>query len=492
MRLSSATLGHLQGDLHRPAYDRAALTTGIVHLGLGAFSRCHLAEFTEDLLDETNGPWGIAAINLRPPALEPMLDPQDRLYLRELRDGSDRDRRVIGALKEVLTIHDAATLSKALALCTDPKIQVVTMTVTEKGYCHIPATGQLDPEHPDIRHDIRHPAEPRSLPGLILETIRRARLSGLRPPAFLSCDNVPGNGATLRRCVQTLAKITGLVDAAWIEGNVAFPDTMVDRIVPATTQSERDELLARSGIEDHAMVVGEPFRMWVIEDDPRAQLPPWNDAGAILTRNVGAYETIKMRVLNGLQTGLVHLANMAGHPTTAAMMADPVFLAFGQRVMSAEVRPGLPQVEGIDHQAYIAQSVRRLTNTALHHTTAQIATDGSRKIRQRLLDPLGDALRTGRPAGGLEIEVAGWIEHVTRFSLSDMGITDPMLANVQTILGRTGSDTRATVEAILRIDAIFPAALVALPGFADRIVALVGAIRDRGPRPVMAAFLETS
>lgn len=491
-RLSQASLGDLPPGIGRPAYDRAGLRPGIVHLGLGAFSRCHLTEYTEDALSADAGPWGIRAINLRPPALEPMLGPQDHLYMRELRDGAQRDRRVIGAVLDAMTVSDAATLTQALARVADPAIRVVTMTVTEKGYCHIPATGALDLDHPDIRHDIATPHSPRSLPGLVVAAIRQIRSKGQTPPAFLSCDNVPGNGTTLRSCVLTLAAASGAVDPAWIEDHVAFPDTMVDRIVPATTGADIAGLAQETGITDQALVIGEPFRMWVIGADDRMTLPPWDRAGAIITRDVAAYEIIKMRVLNGMQTGLVHLAHMAGHATTAAMMADPVFLSFARRTMGTEVRPALPMAEGIDHAAYIAQSIHRLTNTALQHTTAQIATDGSRKIRQRLLMALQDALVAGRAAPGIEIEVAGWIEHITRFARADMLITDPMVPVVQDILSRTGNATRATVRAILALDTIFPTSLTGQPGLADRLVTLVDAIRTLGPKAVMAAHLETT
>jgi fructuronate reductase len=174
------------------------------------------------------------------------------------------------------------------------------------------------------------------------------------------------------------------------------------------------------------------------------------------------------------------------------MMADPVFLTFARRTMEKEVQPGLPVVAGLDHAAYVAQSIRRLTNTALQHRTAQIATDGSRKIRQRLLEALQDALLAGRESSGIEIEVAGWIEHVTRFARQDMGITDPVVPVVQAILDRTGNVTEPTVMAILALDAVFPAALTEQPGLRDRLVTLVEAIRIRGPIAVMAAHLETT
>jgi fructuronate reductase len=484
-RLSSRTL---PDGLRRPAYDRAALTPGIVHLGLGAFSRCHLTEYTEDALEHAFGPWGIRAVNLRPPALEPMLGPQDHLYIRELREGPARDRRVIGAICDALTVTDTATLTKALSWVADPATRVVTMTVTEKGYCHIPATGALDLTHPDILNDIAHPETPRSLPGFILRAITLIRAMGHTPPAFLSGDNVPGNGRTLSGAVLGLAAQTDPATVRWIEDNVAFPDTMVDRIAPATKPADIAALATDTGVEDQALVIGEPFRMWVIEDDPRLRLPAWDATGMILTTDVAAYEAIKMRVLNGMQTGLSHLAHMAGHVTTAAMMADPVFAAFARRTISAEVTPSLPQAKGIDHAAYLDESIHRLTNTALEHTTAQISTDGSRKIRQRLLEPL---MASHHPAPGLEIEVAGWIEHATRFAAADMAITDPIIPAITRIFTETGNDPTRIVPAILSLTEVFPPTLTGQPGLTGRLTAIVQALRTKGPRAVMQAHLTT-
>ncbi len=491
-RLSAQILADPPATIRRPEYDRAALTPGIVHLGLGAFSRCHLTEYTDDALEQSFGPWGIRAVNLRPPALEPILGPQDNLYIRELREGATCDRRVIGALCDALTVTDKATLARALTWVADPATKVVTMTVTEKGYCHVPATGQLDLDHPDIRHDIANPQHPRSVPGLVVAALARIAAAGQKPPAFLCCDNVPGNGATLHDCVVALAAATRALDQNWIAEMVAFPDTMVDRIVPATQPQDIAALTADTGITDATLVIGEPFHMWVIESDPRLRLPKWDAAGAILTADVAAFEAIKMRILNGMQTGLCHLAHMAGHATTAAMMADPVFLAFARRTMTTEVQSYLPAVASIDHAAYIDQSIGRLQNTALQHSTAQICTDGSRKIRQRLLEPLSDALKAGQSAPGLEIEVAAWINHITRFSAQDMQISDPMIPAIQAVTAKTGTDIYRTVNAILDLATIFPPKLTALPGLRDRLTTCVTAIRTRGPRAVMAAHLETA
>ena len=488
MRLAPATLARLPEPVLRPLYDRSALTPGILHLGGGAFFRAHLADHTEDALHARFGPWGIRAVNLRPPSLGTMLDAQSGLYIRELRDGATRNRRVIGALLGALTVTDAASLTRALHWATDPATSIITLTVTEKGYCHIPATGRLDPAHPDIRHDAATPHAPRSVPGFVLHTILARRAAGTPQPTFLSCDNVPGNGTTLRACVLALAPPA---DRPWITDHVAFPDTMVDRIVPATQPQDIAALAAETGLTDQALVIGEPFRMWVITHDPRASYPDWAAAGALIVPDAAPYETLKMRVVNGMQTALCHLGHLAGHRHMSDVMADPLFAAFAARTIRAEVAPHLPTVPGIDADAYINLTIRRLQNTALHHATAQIATDGSRKIRQRLLDPLVQALAAGQTAPGLTLAVAGWMAHVGQLSIqpAPCPVADPILAKVASIMQRTGTDTPAFVAAMLALDQVFAPQIATRPGLADRLAAQIASLRLRGVRATLADHL---
>lgn len=492
MRLGPATLDRLPPEILRPAYDRTTLSPGLLHLGLGAFARCHLAEHTEDALATRFGPWGIRAVNLRPPDLGAMLAPQAGLYIRELREGAARDRRVIGAVLDGLTVTDAATLDTALARAADPAIRAVTLTVTEKGYCHIPATGRLDEGHPDIRHDIAAPDRPRSVPGFVLHVIRRRRAAGLAMPAFLSCDNVPDNGGTLRSCVVALAGAQDAGLARWIEDRVAFPGSMVDRIVPATQPGDIAALAEATGLTDAALAVGEPFRMWVIARDPRAELPDWQAAGALLVADVAPYEVLKMRVVNGAQTGLCHLGHMAGHETMADVMADPLFAAFAERLLRLEVAPHLPRLEAIQTDAYISRTLQRLRNTALRHATAQISTDGSRKIRQRLLDPLTDRLRTGQTAPLLEFAVAGWLAHLGGLARATEtgGISDPILAEVARIRADTGHDAPGYVARMLDLHALFPKDFAGWPGLGDRLSNTVARLWRDGVPAVLAARME--
>lgn len=485
MRLTPDALDRLPAGIRKPGYDRRALRPGILHLGLGAFSRCHLAEHTEDALEARFGAWGIRAVNLRAPDLAPLLGPSGGLYLRELREGEARDRRVIGAVLDGMTPGDAGSLARALAIAADPAIRVVTLTVTEKGYCHIPATGRLDERHPDILHDLAHPTAPRSVPGFVLQAIRARRAAGTAQPGFLSCDNVPGNGATLRSCVLALARARDAALAGWVEENVAFPDTMVDRIVPATRPEDIAALEAETGLLDPALVIGEPFRAWVIGQDARVETPDWAAAGAIFAADVAPYEVLKMRVVNGAQTGLCHLGHMAGHVFMSDVMADPVFAGFAGRMLREETAPNLPRPAGFDQAGYIAQTLQRLRNPALRHATAQISTDGSRKIRQRLLEPMADNLRQGRPSPLLELAVAGWMAHLAS---APEGVSDPALPAIAAIAAETGG-VDDYVARLLALREVFAPELATLPGLAGRLAALVSRLRAEDARAVVAAHV---
>jgi len=302
-RLSAKTLPHPL------PYDRAAVTPGIVHLGIGAFHRAHMAAYIDDLLAR-DPRWGIIGASLRRPDTRDALAPQDFLYTLAVRDASGMTTRVIGS---VLDILDANTQrAELLALMADPRIRIVSLTVTEKGYCHDPATGALDPSHPDIVHDLAHPEAPVSAPGLIVRAIELRREAGLAPFTVLSCDNLPANGETTRRIVAGFAARRSADLAAYVEANIAFPSTMVDRIVPATTDADRATVRDATGRDDAWPIVTEPFTQWVIEDRFASGRPAFELAGAELVDDVEPFERMKLRMLNGSHSTLAYLGYLAG------------------------------------------------------------------------------------------------------------------------------------------------------------------------------------
>jgi fructuronate reductase len=463
-------------------------------LGVGAFHRCHQAEWTDDALAKSFGPWGIIGVNLRPPDLQASLADQDGYFCRILRENGTDQHRLVGAVLDTVSVLDAAydphrlTLRKALNWATDPRIRLITLTITEKGYCHVPATGLLDAAHPDIVHDLAHPQAPVSAPGFILAAIAARRRAGTPMPVVISCDNVADNGATLQRCVVALAALRDPALADFVRTGVRFLSTMVDRIVPATLDQDITAFAGFAGVEDYGLVVGEPFRMWVIEDKTGASLPRWDLAGALVVDDVAPYEILKMRVLNGIQSNVCQLGLLSGLEFMADVMGRKVFEVFARRVMMEEVLPHLPAVPGIDPQAYVEQSIRRLMNPDLKHGTAQISTDGSRKIRQRLLQPIRAARAAGAPCNGLLLGLAGWMQYASGRNHLGQAITvnDPIAAQSTAIGARAGGDAGALVRGMLDLEEVFGTDLRADLLVVDTLTSLMARLMRQSAEHVVA------
>ncbi len=497
IRLGPSSQSHLPAKIRRPGYDRTKLSAGMLHLGVGAFHRCHQAEYTDDALEAQFGPWGIVGVNLRPPELDSTLGAQDGLYCRELRTSDETDRRLIGSMLGVVSVLDETAdprrlgLQRALDAAADPAIGVVTLTVTEKGYCHIPASGELDLDHPDIRHDIADPQNPMSAPGFVLRLFARRMAVGAPLPALISCDNVPDNGATLRRSVLALAAQIDKRLHDRIAREAFFLNTMVDRIVPATRPEDFAAFAAETGVEDLGLVVGEPFRMWVLEDHFERPLPAWDRAGALFVKDVAPYEILKMRVVNGIQSNLCQLGVLSGIEFMADVMEEDCFRDFALRTIAREVVPHLPPVPNIDVPAYVAQTIARLKNPALKHTTLQISTDGSQKIRQRLLEPLRAALRAGTPCDGLLLGIAGWMRYASGADCNGaaLDVRDPFAECTKAIASKSGGDPAVLVDGLLGIDAIFGADLREDVTVKTRLTHFVGDLGKRPSRLVVRDFL---
>ncbi len=449
VRLSATALRHLPPGIERPGYDLGRVGVGHAHVGVGAFHRAHQAEYADDLLASVPGPWGIVGVNLRPPDLDATLAPQGGLYARVARDGSDTTVRVLGAMRRV-----AMGAAAGVAALADPAIAVVTLTVTEKGLCHVPATGALDAGHPDILHDATHPDRPRSAPGLLVAALARRRAIGGAAPARRSCANVQGNGRVLRAVTTGLAAMHDPDLAAWIDREAAFPASMVDRIVPATRDADLDEVAAALGLRDAAPVVCEPFRQWVVEDAFHGPRPPWERVGAEIVADVAPYEAMKMRLLNGCQSALAYLGWLAGCVHTADAMAVPQFHAFARDLMAREAAPTVTVPADLD--AYRRSVLRRLANPALRHTTWQIATDGSQKIAQRLLAPMRARIAAGAPFPRLALAVAAWMQFASGRDLRGAAHDLPdALAPALRAATVGASQPDELVAALLRVDAIF-------------------------------------
>ena len=421
-----------------PRYSRDQTGIGIVHLGIGAFHRAHQALYTEEVLERFGGDWAICGVSLRSSTVCNQLAPQDGLYTLLERDGSEDRLRVIGAVQEVLFARENPEAVLERMAC--PQTRIVSLTVTEKGYCHDPASGRLNPEHPDVQDDLRHPECPRSALGFLVEALRQRQKSGIPGFTVLCCDNLPENGYTVQKLVLELAARRDSELAHWIAANATFPCTMVDRIVPATTESDRENVKRILGVRDEGVVVGEPFRQWVIEDRFVCGRPEWEQVGAELVEDVRPYETMKLRLLNGSHSTLAYLGHLAGCEYVSEVMEHPEFVKLLQAMMAEEISPTLKMPAGVDLIAYQAALLERFSNPALKHRTWQISMDGSQKLPQRLLGTIRDRLAAGLSFSRLALAVAGWMRFVVGRDEqgNSIEVRDPMAAPLLQIAAETG------------------------------------------------------
>lgn len=431
VRLSNATLSHLSKEVARPGYDRSQTMIGIVHLGIGAFHRAHQAVYTDSVLASGDNSWGILGVSLRSGDTRDALEPQDGLYTVATRSGDGDSFRVIGSISGLMVAPENP--KAVLDAMTSAAVRIVSLTVTEKGYCYSPASAALDEAHPDIVHDLANPDAPKSAIGFIVEAIARRRANGIEPFTLLSCDNLPANGETLRRVVTRFAELRDSGLANYISEKIAFPSTMVDRIVPATTEADRAMTLGATGLVDAWPIMTEPFTQWVVEDRFPAGRPAWEKFGVTFVEDVDAFELMKLRLLNGSHSTLAYLGYLAGHETVSDVMNAPGFSELVKAMMDEEISPTLPPLPGFDLAAYKAQLRERFRNPALRHRTWQIAMDGSQKLPQRLLNTIRNCIETGLPFDRLALGVAAWMRYVT--GVDEKGdvieVRDPLAAELK-------------------------------------------------------------
>lgn len=476
-RLSSATLAALPASVARPAYDRSTVTPGIVHLGIGAFHRAHQAVYVEDCLARGERDWGIVGASLRRPDTQEALQPQDGLYGLAVRSGAGTQWRVVGSVIDLCVARPGE--DTLLARMCDPRVRIVSLTVTEKGYCHDPATGALDESHPAIRADLASPHAPSSAIGLMVEALARRRAAGIAPFTILSCDNLPANGHTVAGLVARFARLRDADLGAYVAGEVACPSTMVDRIVPATTDADRAEAAQALGLADAWPIMTEPFSQWVVEDHFPSGRPDFGAVGVELVSDVAPYELMKLRMLNGAHSTLAYCGLLMGHETVADAIADPRLARVVDALWQAAARtlPG-----GLDTAGYAARLRERFANPALRHRLIQIAMDGSQKLPQRLLGTVRDLLKTGAPVEPLLPGIAAWLLHLRgrRDDGTTYAINDPLASTIAALSPEPGEDPEATVLRLLSLNSVFGADLARDPAFTRPLVALHGRMAREG------------
>lgn len=406
--LTNATLADLPESVRRPRYDRSALTAGIVHVGLGNFHRAHQAWYLHRLMQLGHAlDWAIigAGVRSHDAAMRERLVAQDCLTTLIELDPAGTSAEVVGSMIDYLPIEDGN--GPLIAAMADLQIRIVTLTITEGGYFTDPGTGAFDSAHPDIRHDANHPAAPRTAFGAIIAALKLRRDNGHGPFTVQSCDNLQGNGAITRQTVLGLARLSDPGLADWIDSNCSFPNSMVDCIVPATGPKEIS-LARQLGIADTAPVTHENYRQWVMEDDFCAGRPDWERVGAIFTRDVHEFETMKIRILNAGHQVLANAGELLSVETIADCMAHPVLSAFFRKVQRQEIAPYVRPVPGMEPAGYVDLIEGRFSNPEIHDTTRRVAFDGSSRHTGFILPVLRDALKAGGSIDGLSLVEALW------------------------------------------------------------------------------------
>lgn len=421
MRLCARTA--IPDTIRQPQYDRAAQKCGIVHFGIGAFHRAHQAVYTDDAMNAGDRDWAIAGVSLRSAGVADQLNPQDGLYTLSERSGQGTAIRLIGAVCEVLVA--SRQREAVIAAIASPDTQIVSFTITEKGYCRA-AGGNLDPAL----------AGPGSVYDYLAEGLARRMAAGHAGLTLLCCDNLADNGAQLSRLLAAHLQGVDPALAEWMQSRCKCPSTMVDRIVPATTNANRQALEKQIGFRDEATVLTEPFTQWVIEDNFAGPRPRWEIGGAQFTRDVRPFETAKLRMLNGAHSALAYLGIARGHEFVHQAIVDPALFPVVDRIMRLEAATSLAPAPGQDLSSYADALIVRFANPALNHRLRQIAMDGSQKIPQRWLETLRFHKLAGQQCPAILQAIAAWIGFIGQEGLA---LDDPLAAQLHRLFQTEGA-----------------------------------------------------
>lgn len=472
-----------------PQYDRSKLVPRLVHLGFGAFHRAHQAVYADILAQEHGSDWGYCEINLIGGEQQIAdLKQQDMLYSVAEMSADAWQCRVVGVVKQALhaQVDGLDAVFQALA---QPEVAIVSMTITEKGYCHSPATGQLQLDHPLIVRDLANPHYPQSAVGVIVAALAQRKAAGQPAFSVMSCDNMPENGHVTRNVITAYAKALDPALATWIETHVTFPSTMVDRIVPAVTPDTLALVAQQTGVQDPAAVACEPFRQWVIEDNFVAGRPAWEQAGAELVSDVLPFEEMKLRMLNGSHSFLAYLGYLAGYPHISDCMQDEHYVKAARHLMLAEQAPTL-NTPGTDLEKYADSLLARYRNTALKHRTWQIAMDGTQKLPQRMLDSVRWHLANGSDFDCLALGVAGWMRYVG--GKDEQGqpidISDPLREEIARRVANS-VEGEPRVMALLQMTSVFGRDLPDNQRFVNAVTNAYLALLARGAKATVARVL---
>jgi mannitol 2-dehydrogenase len=481
--LNDWQMGDLPAAVAEPGYDRNALTPAVVHIGVGGFHRAHQAVYFDDLARNGVTEWGLTGVGLRCPSMGEVLSAQDRLYLVVERHPTRERVRVVGVMGRYLFApHDPDAV---LGVLSDERTRLVTLTITDAGYPIDLRSGQFHPDD-DLVSEVGAACAPTSTFGYLVEALARRRRNGIAPFTVLCCDNLPDNGRATRTAVVSCARLRDPSLADWIEQQVAFPSSMVDRITPQTTAEDRDDICARHQVRDRWPVITEPFRQWVIEDSFCNGRPPLEMVGARFVPDVAPYAQMKTRLLNAAHCAIGFLGYFGGYRTTGEVMSDPVFVQYLAGMM-AEVVPTLDTVPDMDLESYQRSLVERLGNPQMSDQLARLRRRGATKIANQVVPSLAMARATDRPHGLLSLAVAAWLRFPAGQDYAEAGLQ----LERQRVRLVSGHEPARDVEQALKDRAVF-GNLVDDARFTASVKAQLAALDEHGVRRSITRCLHRS
>ena len=490
--MNSTVTNALCAAFMRSGFDRSQLQSRIVHIGCGAFHRAHQALVTSDMHRQQPADWGICAVSLMSgyPLIE-ALRAQQGLFAVAEKGAQSTELKVVGSLIDALH-RKTDGIAAVLAKMAEPQVAIVSLTITEKGYCCDPSSGELALDNPLIAADLANPKQPQSAIGTLVQALRIRRERGLAPFTVLSCDNMQANGHVTRAVVLRYAEQLDAQLATWIEQKVSFPCTMVDRIVPAAMAETLQEIADLLGAPDPCAIACEPFLQWIIEDNFVAGRPDWDLVdGVSFVTDVLPYEEMKLRMLNGSHSFLAYLGYLGGYDHISDTMADPAYRQAALKMMLNTQAPTLNMPAGTDLAAYAQMLIERFSNPNLKHKTWQIAMDGSQKIPQRLGGSLLHHLNQGTDFSLIALGIAAWMRYVAGRDEQDqpIDVRDPLAAHLQEIsAAHQGQST--LVADMLAIESIFPAQIGQHPKVLAQVTEAYQSLLDCGARASVAAWLQ--
>lgn len=488
-RLSNATVNQFGTAVAVPAYDRSTLKTGIVHMSVGGFHRAHQAVYLDDLFARGSvDDWGVCGVGLLDAdnRMRDALVPQDCLYtVVERSEQADR-ARVIGSMTEYL--YAPENPQRVLDRLAAPEIRMITLTITEGGYFVDQVTGGFDERHPNIRHDLAHPTTPITGIGYLTEGLSLRRQRGVAACTVLSCDNLPGNGDVARKMVLAFAALRDPELADWISRHIVFPNSMVDRITPLTTDADRALVAECYGYEDRWPVVCEPFRQWIVEDTFCAGRPPWEQVGVQMTSDVQPYEKMKIRLLNSSHSAMAYLGYLAGFRHIHEVAADPEFQRFIIDLMEKEVVHLLDPVPGVDLAEYQQILIKRFANPIIKDQVARVASEGSQKIPKFMLPSIRQQLAQGGSVRLHSLALAGWFRYLTGSDEQGAPITinDPIATELQKRAQAGGKDP----SQLLALGDLFGTDLSENQNFVSELRRALESLYEHGTRATLRNYLQ--